>query len=183
MTNTPGNIHIGPGEVYISVTVPATGSSVALTNGAPATGTHVGATLGPAVWRYRASPFVIRQEQTPAPVGEYIQEEDLQIEFTLGELTYANLKLILAKPGDQTSFVSVGGQSVPNTASVLIVSKKRDGKYVEAMVYSATFVEDRSFEVQRRGTTGVRIMCHGIGDVTRADGDQLGFMHPAVVSA
>lgn len=183
MTATPSNIHIGGANVYFGVAVPTAGNSVALTAGLPGSGTDVGATQGPAKWTFKSTNYHIRSEQFPSAIGSAITEDSLRIEFVLGEMAYANFKALLAAVKDNTTFVGVGGLFVPTQNSILLVSPKRGGNYIEAMIYSAVFVDGADVELTRSKETGVRIACEGIAQTTRTAGDHLGFLATNVTSA
>lgn len=179
---TPIYIHVGRGDIWIGVAVPNSGSQVPIdSNGAPATGRNIGATLAPCNWNYRPTSFDIRTQQNTAIVGYIITEEDLRVEFEVGELTYQNLKDMLVTPRDESTFVSVGGLIVPPLKSCLVVAPRRGGGYIEAMVYSAAFLEARELTFNRAGQLSIRVAARGQGITSRPYGDQLGFIHPAVV--
>jgi hypothetical protein len=178
---TPINIHVGRGDVWIGVDVPDSGQPVPLdANGAPSTGRNIGATLAPSNWIYRPTPFEIRTQQNTGIVGYVITEEDLRIDFEVGEVTYQNLKDMLVTPRDQGTFVSVGGNIVPPLQSCLLVAPRRAGGYIEAMVYLAAFLEARELVFNRAGQISIRVAARGQAVTSRPYGDQLGFLHPAV---
>lgn len=179
---TPINIHVGRGDVWIGCTVPNSGSVVPLdSNGAPATGRNIGATLAPANWMYRPTTFDIRTQQNTGIVGYVVTEEDLRIDFEVGELTYLNLKDMLVTPRDQGTFVSVGNIIVPPLQSCLIVAPRRAGGYIEAMVYLAAFLEARELVFNRAGQISIKVAARAQAVTSRPDGDQLGLLAPAVV--
>lgn len=178
---TPINIHVGRGDIWIGVSVPVTGLAVALdANGAPADGRNIGATLAPANWAYRPTTFDIRTQQNTGIVGYVVTEEDLRVDFEVGELTYQNLKDMLVTPRDQSTFVSVGGNIVPPLQSCLIVAPRRGGGYIEAMVYLAAFLEARELVFNRAGQISIKVAARAQAVTSRPLGDQLGFVHPAV---
>jgi hypothetical protein len=175
-------IHVGRGELYIGVTIPAT-PPVALTNGQPADGRYLGSTLDQCNMIYRPTTFDIRTQQSTTVVGYVITEEELRIEFGIGELTYENLRDTVMGARDNSGFITLGGNIVPATQSALIVAPRRAGGYIEAMVYLGVFAEDRTFGFLRQSWMNPRVVIRAQGILTRVQGDQLGFFHPNVSSA
>ncbi len=178
----PLNIHVGRGDVYIDVDVPTTPPVPLVGQGVPATGRGIGATLDASNWIYRPTTFDIRTQQDTGVVGYVITEEDVRLEFVLGEITYQNLRDIMIGAKDQGSFITVGGNIVPVIKSVLIVAPKRDGSggFIEAMIYQAAFTEDRTFTFSRAGQMAVRVVARSQAVLTRAQGDRQGFVHQNV---
>lgn len=183
-TITPINIHVGRGDLWISVTVPST-PPVALTGGVPATGRFIGATVAPAQFMYQPRTFDIRTQQDTGIVGYVITEEDVRMEFEIGELVYENLRDFLIGAFDRTTFVSFGSIVFPATFSVLLIAPKRTGSsaFIEVMLYAAVFAEDRTFPFARESWTNVRIVARGQSTLTRVQGDRYGFFHPNVISS
>jgi hypothetical protein len=187
----PINIHVGAADIWIGVDVPAV-PPVPLVGGYPQTGRFVGATLAPANFIYRPTTFDIMTQQDTAVQGYVITQEDLRIEFEIGELTYETLRDIWIGSFDQGSYVSLGGIVFPKTFSVLLLVPKRLGSgtgvqptqssFIQAMVYQAVFAEDRSLPFQREGHSNVRVVARAQGVSTRQRGDRLGYIHPHVIS-
>lgn len=178
---TPANIQVARGNIWLGVTVPAT-PPVPLINGEPATGTSVGATMGPASVRYRPTALDIIIQQTTVIVDQVITAEDLRIEFTLGEMTYNNLVRFFMGATGVTTYVTLGGRLFPAEASVLLVSPRRNGTYFQAMLYRATFSEERELAAAREAVMAPRVISRGLGDLSRTEGDQVGFIHPAATT-
>ncbi len=179
---TPLNIHVGRGDVWIGVTLPAEGASVPLnTNGEPASGRNIGATIDGANWIYRPTTLDIRIQQSTALAGAVTTEEEMRLEFGMGELTYQNLKDMFQTPKDQGTFISLGGLIVPVSTPVLCVARRRGGGFIEAMIYDAFFTEDRSIAVARETITNIRVIARGLGVLSRSAGDQLGYFNPSLV--
>jgi hypothetical protein len=177
----PLNIHVGRGDVWIGVTVPAQGATVPLNgDGQPADGRMVGATLAGANWIYNPSPYKIRTQQSTMISGFVTIDEEVKMEFTIGEITYQNIKDMFSSPRDHTTFVSVGGLLVPDIKSCLIVAPRRGGGFIEAMVYQAAFYGERNMSFQRERDMPVKVMAEGQADFTRALGDQGGYFAPFV---
>ncbi len=182
-TITPINIHVGRGDLWIGVTAPAS-PPVPLIGGMPATGRYVGATVAPANFIYRPTTFDIRTQQDTGIVGYVITEEDVRMEFEIGELTYENLRDFLIGAFDQGTFVSVGSIIIPTVTSILLTAPKRSGgnAFIEVMLYAAVFAEDRTFPFARESWANVRVIARGQATLTRTQGDRLAFLHPNVVS-
>lgn len=179
---TPINIHVGKGDIWIGVDVPPEGQVVPINeNGEPSTGRNIGATTEGTNWIYRPTTLDIRIEQSTTLAGAVTTEEEMRLEFTVGELTYINIKDMFQTPRDQGQFISLGGLIVPAVNSVLIVSRRRGGGFIEAMLYSGFFTEDRSVAVSRASITGIKTVARGLGLLSRTPGDQLGFFAPSVV--
>ena len=188
----PINIHVGRGDIYIGVDLPAGGSPVPLVGGIPQTGRFVGATIGPANFIYRPTTFDIMTQQDTSVQGYVITQEDLRLEFEIGEMTYETLRDIWIGAFDQGSFITIGGIVFPKVFSVLILAPKRLGSgtgvqpnqaaFIQAMIYNAVFSEDRNFPFARENWSNVRVVARGQGVSTRQQGDRLGMLHPHVVS-
>ena len=184
-STTPINIHVGVGNIWVGVTVPSAGNFVPLVSGDPTTGTFVGSTLEPATFSHKPKLFDIRTQQSTGVVGFVIVEDELTVEFTVGEITYTNLKNVILGFKDQGTFVSIGGTIIPVLQSLLIVAPKRSGggANIEAMIYSAVIAEDKTFQFNREGHLAVKVTARSQADTTRSLGDQFGFIHPNVISS
>lgn len=177
----PLNIHVGRGDIWIGVTVPQQGFTVELNgDGQPATGRMIGATLAGANWIYNPNPFRIRTQQSTMISGFVTIDEDIKMEFTVGEITYLNLRDMFASARDQVTYVSVGGLIVPHIQSCLLVAPRRGGGFIEAMVYQAAFYGERNMNFRREGDMPIRVIAEGQADFTRVVGDQGGFFAPYV---
>ncbi len=183
-TTNPIEIHVGRGDIWIGVTAPVT-PPVPLVGGIPTTGRFIGSTLEAASFIYRPTTFDIRTQQDTGVVGYVITEEDVRLEFQIGELSYQNLRDLLIGALDQGSFISLGSIIIPPTISVLLTAPKRSGgsAFIEAMIYNAVFSEDRAFPFARQSWTNVRIVGRAQVVPGRQQGDRLGFIHPNVISS
>lgn len=179
---TPINIHVGRGDIWLGVDIPPEGQVVPLNEfGEPATGRNIGATIEGTNWIYRPTTLDIRIQQSTVLAGAVTIEEEMRLEFGVGEMTFQNFQEMFQTPKSQGTFISLGGLVVPATAAVLIVSPRRGGGFAEAMIYSAFFTEDRSIAFARQNITSIRVVARGLGVLTRTRGDQLGFFAPYVV--
>lgn len=177
----PLNIHVGRGDIWLGVDVPAQGTTVPLNgDGQPATGRMVGATLAGCNWIYNPTPFRIRTQQSTMISGFVTIEEEVKVEFTMGEITYLNIQKMFATARDQVTFSSVGGLIVPTIQSVLIVGPRRGGGFIQAMVYQAAMYGERSMAFMRENTMAVKVTAEAQADFTRVLGDQGGYFASAV---
>ena len=180
----PDLIHVGRADLWTGVTLPAgVGNFVALVSGKPATGTYVGATLAATILNYNPGIFDIVTQQNTGVVGTVLTSEIFNMDITLGELTYANLKAFMLGAADATTFVTVGGIIVPTLLSVLLVAPRRAGNYITAMIYQAAMIDNRAFSFDRTGQLVHKVMARGQAVVARVLGDQLGYFNPNQVSS
>lgn len=179
--SNPDLIHVGRGDIWIDVPVPAEGSLVPLdSQGNPGSGINIGSTLGPALYRYNVTTVDIRTQQSTMVVGYVTNEEDVRMEFEVGELTYENLKRMLLTPKALSGYVAMGGLIVPDTHSFMLVAPRRAGGFIEAMVYKAVAVENREFSFNRAGVMSIKTIVRGQAVTTRSLGDQGGFVAPYI---
>jgi len=179
-TPQPELIHVGRGDLYIGVDVPTSGQVVPLIAGVPATGRFVGSTLAEAMWVYKPRSFDIRTQQSTGIQGYVVIEEELDLEFTFGEISFENLRDLMATPKNQDTFMSVGGLIVPNLKSCLIVAPRRAGGFIQAMLYQAFFSGDRAWTAAREKDSPVKVTARAQALADRPLGDQLGYIHPHV---
>lgn len=178
-------IHVGRGDIFINVPIP-TGPPVVgkppvplLPDGSPSTGgRYVGSTLDAASLIWRPVPFIIRTQQATGPVGYVITEDDLRLEFHIGELSYENLRDLTFGALDQNGYIGMGGVIVPQVMSCMVVAPRRAGGYIQAMIYQSVFGEDRTFSFNRAGHQSIRVAAMGQSVTTRTLGDQLGYYYP-----
>jgi hypothetical protein len=181
---SPIDIHVGRGDIWITTTPPAT-PPVDLTGGVPADGYFIGATIGPSAFHYRPATLDIKTQQDTGIVGFVITEEDTRLDFEVGEFTYASLRDFWLGGVASGTYITFGSQVFPNTFSVLIIAPKRSGggAFIEVMLYNAIFAEERTLSFDRAGITTMKVVARAQSDLTRAQGDRQGFVHPNVVSA
>jgi hypothetical protein len=184
-TPQPQFIHVGRGDVWIGVQLPPSGQPVVLLpGGVPSdgagnvSGRAVGSTLAESMWRYKPKTFDIRTQQNTGVAGYVIIEEDLEIEFTFGELAFENLRDLMGQGANQGDMISVGGIIVPSTPSVLLVAPRRAGGFIQAMLYAAYFSGDKVWTAAREKDSPFKVLARGQALASRPLGDQLGFIHP-----
>jgi len=175
-------IHVGRGEIFIDVPLPQAGVPVRLNvDGTPFPGgRYVGSTLDAASFIYRPTTFDIKTQQATGNVGYVTIEEDLRLEFTIGELSYENIRDTTLSRLDQGSGISFGGVIFPITKAVLLVAPRRAGGFQQAMIYQAIFSEERTFQFSRTGHLALKVVARALALTFRTEGDQLGHYFPNV---
>lgn len=185
-------IHQGPGSLWLSVAVPATGSRLIIdaggtpTSGAPSFG---GATEGATTVALAPKLEPINADQAAAAVDVVMTGEAESIEVTLKESDLAKLKLFVAHgsfssgtdanlPAGSQTFeeISFGGViPIPKT-SVAVISPRRDAgsKFVVSQLYQAYQAEAVQIPFQRGKATTFKVKFQGLADPTRPLGDQVG---------
>lgn len=177
-------IHVGRGDIFINVpppaVIPVAAPPVVLNpDGSPTTGgRYIGSTLGPARMIWRPRTFDIRSQQATSIVGYVITEDELNLEFEVGEIAYENLRDTIMGMLDQGGAVSMGGIIFPRVLSCLVVAPRRAGGFMQGMIYQGVMGEDRTFEFNRAGQLSLRVVFRGQGITTRNLGDQLGYFWP-----
>jgi hypothetical protein len=185
-------IHQGPGKLWLSVSVPASGSRLLInTAGEPTAGTPVfaGATEGAATVILTPKLEQISADQVAGAIDVVMTGEAESIEVTLKESDLAKLKYFIVHgsfssgtdtglpPGVQNyEEISFGGvMAIPKT-SVAVISPRRDaaGKYVVSQLYQAYQAEAIQLPFQRGKETTYKVKFEGLADASRAAGDQVG---------
>jgi len=174
-------IKVGPGRLYIDVTVPATGAALELSSGAPATGTELGLTDGEAVFTYEVEYFEVMADQSLSPVATFAQAEHARLEFTMKEFSFANVVAYLQQATDQGAgqLITFGSDNItvcPRSITLVSAIPNCDGAtlYTVIMLYQAYQSEAASMRFTRAGETLMKSTWVGIADPTRDDGDTLG---------
>jgi hypothetical protein len=185
-------IHQGPGKLWLSVSVPASGSRLVIdASGTPTAGTPLfaGATDGAATVVLTPKLEEISADQVAGPVDVVMTAEAASIEVTLMESDLAKLKNYIVNGSFTTGTdstlptgsqvyeeISFGGLlPIPKT-SVAVVSPRRDspGKFVVAQLYQAYQAEALQVPFQRAKATTYKVKFTGLADPTRSAGDQVG---------
>jgi hypothetical protein len=185
-------IHQGPGKLWLSVNVPASGSRLLINAaGEPTGGTPVfaGATEGAATVVLTPKLEQISADQVAGAIDVVMTGEAESIEVTLKESDLAKLKYFIVHgsfssgtdtglpPGAQNyEEISFGGvMAIPKT-SVAVISPRRDAtsKYVVSQLYQAYQAEAIQLPFQRGKETTYKVKFEGLADVSRAAGDQVG---------
>lgn len=179
------NVHAGPARIFLGVTNPATGTPptwMAHTAGVPTPGTEVGYTQGDAVFRKNKTTGQINAEQATGPIGVYLTEEIVEVEFTAIERVYNTLRAGMDNigtidDGTRMGFYSGGSQYTIRTQTVFLSSPRPNhaGRYEISVIYKAFNVT--GYEIAyRKSESSFRITLRGLFDTSRSVGDQL-FQH------
>lgn len=179
---TPGDIHVGLGEIYIGVDVPAT-PPVTLAGGVPGSGRFIGGTLSPCKFNMRPKELRIMTQQDTGPVDVVLIEEEITVEFEVAEFTFQNLKDCLLGAKDGGTFVTFGGRTVVPKLSVLLVSpfRNKPNIYIETMIYAGVFGGQPVIEFARERETRINVTVTSTSFLQARDlGDRMGFIHPNV---
>jgi len=184
VTETNLLMKIKGGNIYTGCTLPAAYSAPALTAGVPAGGTDVGATIGESTFQYTANIEVVDIEQTTAKVAPHVVDEEIQLSFTMAELTATNLKTALSQTHEATvtvgadtfSVMHLGGNIDVTGSCICVVSEKANqpGKFYGAMIYNAYIADSVSIAHKRGEVAQVEVTMAGSALLTRSDGDRLG---------
>jgi hypothetical protein len=188
-------IHQGPGKLWLSVQVPASGSRLVIDSaGIPTGGTPVfaGATEGATTVVLSPKLEQIAADQVAAPIDVVMTGEAESIEVTLKESDLAKLKNFIVHgafstgtdtnlpPGSQAyEEISFGGTvPIPKT-SVAVISPRRDAptKFVVSQLYQAFQAEAIQLPFQRGKETAYKVKFAGLADPTRVAGDQVGKLY------
>jgi len=194
---TPSEIHVGPGFLWVDVSVPAVGSRLLVdTNGIPQGGSPLG--MGPgdghATFHASAKEELILADQVTAPIDKVMTAETAFIEFSLkssafsklikflGHATYSTGTDALLPPGaQQYEELTFGGLIAYPSHSVAVISPIRGfsnpGKYEVAVLYNTKGVSILERQYTRTKEVIVKGRFDGLADTTRTVGDQVGSIY------
>ena len=187
-------VMIGPGWLYLSATIPATGQPPTITapvppNTPPAvTGaTLVGYTKDGAKFSSGFTLTPIEADESKAPLWQQINVETVTIDGTLMQLFDAaviasflpNMTSTTTTTPAGTLYTVGGLVNVPtaNLPSVLLIGQPRppnDAKYVSAMIYSAMNVDAFVYNLTRKAASETTFKFDAQPVSSRPLGDQLG---------
>ena len=194
---TPSEVHVGPGFLWVDVTVPTTGNRLIIdADGLPTVGSPFG--MGPgeghATFHASATEELIRADQITAPIDKVMTAEIAYVEFTLKSSAFTKLIKFLghatyssgtdaglpagAQVYDEMTF---GGLIAYPSRAVAVISPIRGysspGKYEVAVLYSTKGVSVLERQYTRTKETIVKGRFDGLADTTRAAGDQVGQLY------
>jgi len=185
MALTPADIHVGPANIYIGVTAPASGAPptwLTHTNGVPATGTHVGATLGDASFTWATEKTDIEAEQSIGVIDKFISKENATLEFEAEERNYQLMKQAFdnigsVNDGTRVGFYGGGGGTIINIqyATIVLVSARRDiaNRFEVLMLYKAVCTSGMILRYSRTTPSTYRVTFQALPDTTRTTGDHI----------
>lgn len=191
-------IHQGPGELWLDVHVPATGSRLLIdATGVPTEGTPVygGAIDSGVAVDVTAKIQEVEADQIDAPIDHIMTGEQFQMTVTMKESDLAKLKHYLQHgtfatgtdsglPAGAQNYeeLAVGGIiPVPKT-SVAAISRRRDAtnKYVVTQIYQAVQMEAIKLQLTRKKETMYQVKFDAEAVTTRPVGDQVGKIYRQV---
>ena len=167
-------------NIYAGCDLPNAFSAPTLTAGVPGGGTDIGATMGESTFAYNASIELVEIEQATGRVAPHVVEETVQMSFTIGEATSANLKLALSQTFAHTdgdfSVMTLGGYVDVTGQCVALVAEKSNlpGNYYGAMIYNAYIASEVSVPHKRGVPQAIEVTLGGSSLLTRDEGDQMG---------
>jgi len=173
-------IKVGPGHIYIDVTVPADNTALSLTDGVPSDGTELGLTSGESVFAYDVKYFEVMADQSLSPVGTFAQEEHAKLEFTMLEFSFANVTAYLQQAtAGEGGLITFGSDDITVCPrSLVLVSQipncEAETLYTIVMLYAAYQSAPATMRFTRQGETLMKSAWIGLALPSRADGDTLG---------
>lgn len=185
MALSPNEIHVGPANIYMGVTAPASGAPptwMTHTNGVPGTGTHVGATMGEATFSWNTDKSEIEVEQALGTIDMYITKENATLEFEAAERNYLLMKAAFDNIGNvsdvtRTGFYGGGGGTIINIqyTTIFLSSPRKDqaSKYEILVLYKCVSVAGMPIKYSRTSPSTYRVSFRCLPDTTRTTGDQI----------
>jgi len=186
MALNPGKIQLGPGRIYVGVTLPTTETPLALTSGAPATGTEVGVTEGETLFTYEVEYLEEGCEQILPAVAVFAKGQTASLEFGMKEYAAANLQAAMqqvkltANEGASPKYdlLTFGGPDAAVVCtSVVVVSaipNTTPQRHTLAMLYSAYQSEPMKARYTAKGSTVLKATFKAIAVASRNPMDYLG---------
>ena len=184
-TVQPNEIHVGPAFIYIGVDAPATGTPptwTPLTDGVPATGDFVGATIGEATFTWTAEKTEIEAEQVMGVLDMFISSQGGELTFEAEERNYELMKTAFdnigsVDDGTKMGFYGGGGGTILNIfyKSIVLVSGRRDipGAHEVLTLYKAVSTAPMPLKYSRVGPSTYEVTFRALPDTSRAPGDQI----------
>jgi len=191
---TPSEVHVGPGFLWVDVTVPAVGSLLLVdADGIPQGGSPLG--MGPgdghATFHASAKEELILADQVTAPIDKVMTAETAFIEFSLKSSAFSKLIKFLGHAtystgtdaglpvgAQQYEKLTFGGLVAYPSHSVAVISPIRGysapGKYEVAVLYSTKGVSLLERQYTRTKEIIVKGRFDGLAVTTRTVGDQVG---------
>lgn len=181
----PNEIHVGPANIYINVTPPPTGTPptwLEHTDGVPATGQHVGATLGEATFTWNAEKTEIMAEQVMGVIDMFVSSQGGELTFEAEERSFELMKMTFDNIGNvndsqRMGFYGGGGGSIIPVVytCVALVSGRRDipGAYETLVLYKAVSTAPMPLKYSRTGPSTYEVTLRALPDTSRAPYDQI----------
>jgi len=190
----PTQIQIGPAEIWYGVTKPSVGNEMTHTNADPGSGTFIGLTEGPALFRYTPEYSLEEGEQVLSTVMAFVIGENAELELTLKESTADKLRQVMQNsalvvdnvPTVKTDMLTVGGhqqvQSINTGERCVFLIAPRVGQFASAgtvqlysylTIYRCIVISPFEYGWDRKKGATYKATFHALSDQTRPKGDQL----------
>jgi len=182
----------GPGNLWLFCSVPATGSRLLIdTTGTPTQGAprNVGATQGAMAVSMGAKYAEIPSDQTSSPIDAVMDSDAYELDVTLEEMTFLNLRDALGIGTYATGTdagLPVGAQNYEELAfggiiavpkvSVATIAQRREvaGKFAVFQLYNAYSAEAVKLDFERAKHVMWKVKFKGLATASRPLGDQVG---------
>jgi hypothetical protein len=189
MSIQPNKIHVGPANVYMDVTAPATSPTVgaeptwmAHLGGVPSSGVHVGATLGDTIFTWTSEKTDIVAEQVMGILDKFISNQMATLTFEAEERNYQLMLKTLDNIGSinnatRMGFWGGGGGTTINIqyTTIFLSSLRKDipGAYEILVAYKCVSINAMPLTYSRikPSTYAVQFQC--LPDTTRTEMDQI----------
>lgn len=185
----PQEIHVGPANVYIDVTAPATAPAAGEDptwlphlNGVPSSGTHVGATLGDSVFTWTTEKAEIKAEQVMGTLDMFITDQMATLTFEAEERVFALMKkafdnIYSVDNAQRMGFTGGGGGSVIQIqyTTIVLTSLRKDiaGAYEVLVAYKCVSTAPMPLTYSRTKPSTYAVTFRCLPDTTRTEGDQI----------
>ncbi len=187
MAITIARIQLGACRAFVGVTAAATGTPPTYTthtDGAPATGTDVGATESDTVFSYELQKQAQEAEQELAPIAVYTIGEGASIEAVLMEHVYTALQMAFDNVGKEDiaageAFWFGGGTGplVPTTTCVMLTARQPQAptKFVVVQLYKCWLSGGMKVPFAKKKGSFYSVKFNALADLTRNAGDRIGY--------
>lgn len=185
----PNEIHVGPANIYMDVTAPATAPSAGAEptwmshlNGVPSSGVHVGATLGESVFTWTSEKTDILAEQVMGILDKFISNQMATLTFTAEERNYQLMKhtfdnIMSVNDGVRMGFTGGGGGTILPIlyTTIFLSSGRRDiaGAFEILVAYKCVSINAMPLTYSRTTPSTYAVQFQCLPDTTRTDGDQI----------
>jgi hypothetical protein len=188
-TLQPDEIHVGPAEIWMDVTAPATAPAegeeptwMSHLNGQPSSGVFVGATLGESVFSWTSEKTDIVAEQAMGILDKFISQQMATLTFTAEERTYALMKhtfdnIFSVNNSARMGFTGGGGGTTIQIqyTSIFLSSPRKDiaGAYEILVAYKCVSINAMPLTYSRVAPSTYAVQFQCLPDTDRTRGDQI----------
>jgi len=177
----PEKIQVGPANLWVGVTNPSSLSFISHTAGVPGDGTLIGLTDDSTTYSYTPKRTKIMAEQFYGPVGVFLEEEDVMLEFMAKESQLAALQPFFdsqmsSAAGYDGVFIGTGSGALPvRTQSVFFSQRHLDDatKYTIGLIYKAYCDSPFPYTMGRTKQSAWKVTLRAIVDVSRTSPDTM----------